>query len=359
MTEKPAHHRVDVVKINEVRPHPNADRLEIIPIEGYQAIVAKGQFKVGDLAYYVPPDSVVPDREEFAFLWKNEKFEGGTPIKKRRITARRLRGEWSEGLLMPINDLKTIAGPGPKPFGWEPDDDVSELLGIEHYNAVEDNSVSIADGPLSFFGRLRKFFFGKKEAPKLNVPTYDVDSIKKYMKVFQPGEPVTVTEKIHGSNARYSFRKGGWLKRDKMWAGSKNVWKAADSNCAWRKALKDNPWIETWCKKHPGYTLYGEITPIHSGFNYGSEIGVIYFWVFDVLSPEGKWLSIFDFDGFLRVPVLYTGPFDLEKIASLVDGPTHSTGQHIREGIVIRADRPTGRVQLKWVSNSYLEKDSK
>ena len=44
--------KVEVVEINRVESHPNADRLDIISIKGmgYQVISAKGNFKVGDLA---------------------------------------------------------------------------------------------------------------------------------------------------------------------------------------------------------------------------------------------------------------------------------------------------------------------
>jgi len=70
MTEKPQHHKVPVIKIEEVKTHPNADNLEIIHIAGYQCVVKKGDFKAGDLGVYIYPDSVVPERKEFEFLWK-------------------------------------------------------------------------------------------------------------------------------------------------------------------------------------------------------------------------------------------------------------------------------------------------
>ena len=65
------------------------------------------------------------------------------------------------------------------------------------------------------------------------------------------------------------------------------------------------------------------------------------------------------------VPTLYRGPFDLEKIKALVDGPSTVEGaKHLREGVVIRpvVERDVwglGRLQLKLVSNSFLEKDNK
>ena len=77
-------HKVEVVSINEIERHPNADSLDLVRIYGFTAIVRLGQFKPGDLAVYIEPDYVVPDNEQFAFL------KGKT-----RIRAMKLRGVWS------------------------------------------------------------------------------------------------------------------------------------------------------------------------------------------------------------------------------------------------------------------------
>ncbi len=55
--------KVEVVKINSINPYPDADRLDVVTIVGmgYQVISAKGNFKVGNLAFYFPIDSVIPD----------------------------------------------------------------------------------------------------------------------------------------------------------------------------------------------------------------------------------------------------------------------------------------------------------
>ena len=99
-------HRVNVVRIEEILPHPNADTLGIVYIGGYQCIVKKDNYKVGDLALYIQPDTIVPATEPFKFLWADREFADGTiPERLRRITVRRFRKEWSEGLLMPISDF--------------------------------------------------------------------------------------------------------------------------------------------------------------------------------------------------------------------------------------------------------------
>ena len=47
--------KVEVVKISEIMPHENADRLEIASFAGmaYQVVTAKGNFQPGDLAFYL------------------------------------------------------------------------------------------------------------------------------------------------------------------------------------------------------------------------------------------------------------------------------------------------------------------
>lgn len=382
------HHQVNVIRIQEVRVHPNADKLEIVPIEGYQAVVGKGQYKVGDLAYYIPPDSVVPDRPEFQFLWKGP-LEGPVPLKRRRITAKRLRGEWSEGLLMPLEQHQTcwstprgIPVDDGKVYQVKEGDDLASMLGITHYDPPEDDnpaSGSQTEGtrkakiPTTFRGWvnfLKMYIRGeRREGGPAGLPVYDVEALKKHMHVFIDGENVVVTEKIHGSNARYTYVKG-FFGYGHMYAGSRQLWKSISSTCAWRRALKDNPWIESWCKAHPGYALYGEITPTQKGYDYASN-GKVRFFLFDVRDPKGNWLSraetktLFGYNLEASVPYIYEGPFDLEKIKTFVDGPSTVDGAtHPREGVVIKAEpnryvHNLGRVQLKLVSNVFLERDAK
>lgn len=381
---KPAHHQVNVIRIEIILPHPNADKLEIVPIEGYQAVVVKEQFKPGDLAYYIPPDSIVPDRPEYAFLWGNATYEGGTPERKRRITAKKLRGEWSEGLLMPLGPAGAGQTPGLMVCSLDGSfrkikigDDISDNFGITHYNPPEPGQSTQPGGnegntkkwrlPRTF-GGWKQFILGwlrgERREGGISLPTYDVEAFKKWNKTFKSEDEVYVTEKIHGSNARFTYQES--IVGGKMYVGSRNLWKADGSTCVWRRALKDNPWIEPWCKAHPGYALYGEITPTQKGFNYGSD--KIQFFLFDIRQPDGKWAEVSEYINLLGddykalVPVLYHGPFDEPKIKILVDGLSTINGsKHIREGVVVktvpeRSERNLGRAQLKIVSNTFLDK---
>jgi len=379
-----ANHRVEIVRLGEPRAHTNADSLELFDIGEYQVVTKKGNFKAGDLGVYIVPDSVVPQTDPFRFIWEAYVgLDGIVPEKRRRITVRKFRGEWSEGLLLPLNDFThDILGSPLSTYFLEnvkDGDDVSDVLGITHYDP-DAGKESIGDNetfkkqrskyPRSLKGWWYFILYklgihtngptnGFDNEDGLDMPVFDVDALKHYKDAFEPGEMVEVTEKIHGSNARFVFRDGH------MYAGSRTQWKAVNANCIWRKVLEAQPWIEEWCRQWPGYGIYGEVTPTQGDkFQYGKAEPQLF--PFAIRHPEGKWMDA-DGDKVLPnwVPVLYIGPFNWEVIKTFVDGQTAVPGaKGIREGIVIRPInerhvRGLGRLILKVVSNQFLEKDNK
>ena len=54
-----------IVKIDEIRPIENYDRVEYARVNGWWVIVRKNQFKIGDYAIYIEVDSRVPYIEQF------------------------------------------------------------------------------------------------------------------------------------------------------------------------------------------------------------------------------------------------------------------------------------------------------
>ena len=60
--------KVEVVAIDAILEHPNADRLEIAQVKGWNCVTGKGVFKPGDKCLYIPIDSVLPaDLEAYLF----------------------------------------------------------------------------------------------------------------------------------------------------------------------------------------------------------------------------------------------------------------------------------------------------
>lgn len=76
--------------INEIRPHTNAERLEIAVIDGWQCVVGKGEFKAGDKVIYFQEGAILPEIPPFEFL-KDKGY---------RIRVIKIRGVLSSGYIV-------------------------------------------------------------------------------------------------------------------------------------------------------------------------------------------------------------------------------------------------------------------
>ena len=93
---------VKVVNILDVRPHNNADNLEIALIHGYDCVIRKNTFKAGDPAVYIPDAAILPDNTlKDLGLWDQGQGIGKLAGPQgNRIHPVRLRGVISQGLLL-------------------------------------------------------------------------------------------------------------------------------------------------------------------------------------------------------------------------------------------------------------------
>ncbi len=133
-------------------------------------------------------------RPEFSFLADKAKADG-----RARIKAMKLRGVLSFGLLVPAPD------------GAKLGEDLAGVWDIQHY-----------DPPVGGAGERGGLVTGGEVAspPSVYTVKYDLESGRRYAaQLFTTGEPVVVTEKIHGANARYVFKDGV------MYCGSRTEWK--------------------------------------------------------------------------------------------------------------------------------------
>jgi RNA ligase (TIGR02306 family) len=117
-----------VVVVDDITPILKADAIELARIGGWQCVVKKGTFQPGDRGVYLEIDAVPPDTPVFRWLWQ-PKDPGPEPAPRPgsfRIRTMRLRGCLSQGLLMPLADLRDVDGIADAAVG----DDVSDRLGI-------------------------------------------------------------------------------------------------------------------------------------------------------------------------------------------------------------------------------------
>lgn len=117
---------VTIRTIASLDPIPGADVIECATVDGWQVVVKKGEFAVGDLAVYFEIDSFLPaSNPAFAFLMdKSTEYNNVVGVRLRTI---RLRKQVSQGLLLPLATL------GIHPAVVEVGDDLTEIFGVQKW----------------------------------------------------------------------------------------------------------------------------------------------------------------------------------------------------------------------------------
>ena len=190
-----------IVKIAELNPHSNADRLQIATIFGASVIVGL-DVKVGDLGVYFPIDLQLSEEYCAQNNLVRKKDENGNNIggylepDKRNIRAMKLRGEKSEGLFMP---LESLAYTGETKF--EVGQKIEILNGHEicrKYIPKGNSGVPrVKDG-----NRTRKH--SVPIAP-LFAEHADTEQLAYNLDAFRPGDLVEITLKMHGTSGRTGY----------------------------------------------------------------------------------------------------------------------------------------------------------
>lgn len=374
--------KVPVTIIREIKPHPNAERLEIATVYGFQVIIPKGRYEVGSVIIYAPVDSILPAKLE-------DRLFTGAKVKlhKGRIRQIRLRGLASQGMVIDPNDAMDLIAEYAKSQNMQritidPEQDLSVILGITKYdpNPPQENHPNAP--------KLR-------DKPKENPYFHKYNGVEniKWQPDFFAGEEVTVQEKLHGTNARYArlptakntlWKKilgfFGLLPRYEFTFGSNNV-QLQHKDYSKTGYYAENVYAkiakqEDVSQKLPdGYTIYGEIIGpgIQKNYHYEVPEGQHRFVLFDVKVFDGANSKFLDPDdvrkfaienGFLFVPELYRGPYDLEKIRELAKGDSvFAPSQKVREGVVIKSvknyhDEYHGKKARKLINEDYLADQS-
>lgn len=372
-----------VVRIESVIKHQNADSLDIVSVLGdYPVIVKRNEYQVNDLAAYIPIDSIVPDTSQFYFLCPrnyeqyeengeikgrvtNPKYpQGSVPEKYRIIKAKRIREVYSQGMLIPLpsSDLKE-------------GDSITELLSLTKWE--EDPEEDIVHSS----NRKRTGSCNEKKPVGWDIPYYDIEGLRKYINLIPSTEEVILSEKIHGSCM--SVIHDG----NRLWVKSRNFFKSEnvktkdsqgnelviESTNQWWQVARDYD-LATKLVQYPNLVFFGECAGAQKGYRYDAKIvdGQLKcaLYLFDIWDLNTK--RYLDYDLFMEicsklelptVPELYRGFWtDKEAMYALAEGNTLTGGKHIREGFVLRTVKERfepklqGRMQLKLIGQGYALK---
>lgn len=332
--------------VSKIVPHPNADRLEIVDLDGWQIVSAKGSYKIGDRVIHVQPDSMIP--RSLAETWGVDKYlvwKAG--FGKGRVRAASLRGVPSFGFLAPC-------------LPEYPDDNLPEFLNIEKYDpprpeGMGAGQVQRAHGKFHHYTNMENL---RNRKHKLNY-----------------NEPVVVTEKIHGCNSRVGIVRYPGQEWELV-VGSHRTQRNLDDSGVFGIPLdlygdKIKALLDDLARENPdslSILLFGEIFgPGVQDLTYGKEKQ---YRAFD-LAIDGAYTSFDNLEricgkhGIPVVPRITTGIFSFEELVELAQGDTTLEIDHIREGIVIQPVEPSHwkmseqdpnpkRSIFKLISNAYL-----
>lgn len=177
-----------VEKVLSLAPIPGADKIVLARILGWDVVVKKDEFSVGDLCVYIPIDTQVdPSRECFKFLASSK-----NPSQLVRIQTTKLRGVWSQGLALPISCL----GEDIDSSVLIESTDVTDKLGVKKY---EKESIITADGTTTKFVSF----------PTQYISRTDEDNLKSNYRVLSEfmGREIYITQKMDGSSMTLIFNK--------------------------------------------------------------------------------------------------------------------------------------------------------
>src|SRR5574343_292362 len=168
-----------VQKILSLSPIEGADKIELARDLGWNVVVEKDKYKVGEMIVYCEIDSVLPKREEFMFL----------EPRGMRIRTIKLRGQVSQGICFPLSVL-------PENLNIEEDMDVIFELGVIKYEPPI---------PANLAGRVKGNF-------PLFIPKTDETRVQTMQKELNKyvGYSCYITEKLDGSSATYYIKDGSF-----------------------------------------------------------------------------------------------------------------------------------------------------
>ncbi len=172
-----------IEQITNIKPILGADLIELVEVQGWNVVVTKGDYKVGDLCVYIPIDTQInPTIKGFErFATKS----GGLV----RVNTKKIRGVYSQGLVMGYIDFDQSAKLELVRF-WNVENigaDVSEYIGVTKFSKdIPEVNSSLTTRPF----------------PSHIIDKTDEDNLRSKKECLKEliGKPIYITKKMDGSS---------------------------------------------------------------------------------------------------------------------------------------------------------------
>ncbi len=323
--------------VSNVEAIPGADNIEVITVDGWKVVAQKNEFPINSMCVYCEVDSFLPIKPEYEFLRKSsyKKMSDGT--EGFRLKTIRLRGQVSQGLLLPMSVI-------PDTYYLADAPDLSELLGIVKYEPPI---------PAELAGKVKgnfPSFIQKTDEERIQNLTSDYDKMKSHI--------YYVTEKLDGSSSTFYLRDGvfGVCSRnlDLLETEGNTFWRLAREMDLENKfkAFGSNIALQGECIgesiQKNRYKLKGQTIRFFNGFD------IDHYQRLDYLTFR----NVIDIMGLETVPIEETQfhlPDTIEELIVYADAKSILNPNTNREGVVIRS--LDMKISFKVISNEFLLKN--
>lgn len=360
-------HLATVREIKELRPIPDADRIETAIVDGWECVVQKGMYHPGQLVVYIEIDSVVPETDVFEFM-RPRRF---------RVKTIRMKGQISQGLVMSLDIL-----PQGKPY--KIGDDVTEILGIKKYDpqTVQEMETVSAQNLSKKQSRIEKWLmrfkwfraWKAKRMPNTAFPDWikktDEERIQNMPTQFErwrdDGIGFSITEKLDGQSATYFLRKRRFRKPE-FGVCSRNRRLPVDDDSTYWTVARDfhiKAWMSDLLKTVGGsyIIVQGEIIgPKIQKNKYGLKN--LDFYVFNLITEDHMLHTTFEAEIILaqydiktvpRIAYIPKLPSSIPALVEIARGKS-TIADRQREGFVMR--NANHNISFKVINPDFLLED--
>jgi RNA ligase (TIGR02306 family) len=325
-------------KIADIQPIPDADKIEVVTVDGWKVVVAKDVgHKIGDSVVYCEIDSFLPIKEEFEFLRKSSYKKMGDQEGFRLRTVK-MRGQVSQGLVLPLSVMESLACDR---RGWEVGEEVTNLLGIVKYEPPIPAELSgVVKGGFPSF-------IPKTDEERIQNMASEYEEMKQH--------EYYATEKLDGTSSTYYLCENVFGICGRNWelteSEGNTFWKIARQLDLENK-LKQVPFnvalqgetIGEGIQGNP-YKLKGQTVKFYNAYNIDKQ----------------EYLNFDDFRNLINmlgldtVPVITSSfklPDTIDEMLKYAEDKSNLNTSFDREGVVVRSlDR---KISFKAISNKFL-----
>lgn len=365
-----------IQKITKLSPIKDADKIEVAHINGWKVVVQKGIHKEGDLVVYFEIDSLLPEKEVYEFLRDRCYVKASNSVNGAgfRLKTIKLRGQVSQGMIMPISALASQHEENPDWWEFhvtekiehedhvefsiethvldpEEGDDLTTVLGVQKYEKPI---------PANLAGKIRGNF------PSF-IPKTDQERIQNFiphfMKKYRDHE-WEVSLKLDGSSMTVYY----YAPEDRFGVCSRNLdLTETEDNSFWRVARKLD--LENKMRDVSGgkksFAIQGELMGpgVQGNRENLKELTLYVYDIWDVDNhdylPSNERIALCDYLDIHHVPVYeiakmgYDDADGFLQLAEFGYDDGRSLNHKEREGLVFKSIVDPS-VSFKAISNKYL-----